>query len=53
MLVNAKNKRQFASDAGPYKAGDEITLGFNYTFNISQNVSNGGICTRLGNQDAE
>lgn len=48
ITLTLKDRRQFATDHGFYKVGDNITLGFNYTFNTSQNASNGKIRFSLG-----
>lgn len=50
-MLDIKDLRQYASDAGPYKAGDNITLGFNFTFNSSQNATSGGMLLSLGDDD--
>ena len=47
-LINLKGSRQFASDTGDYKAGDNITLGFNFTYNASQKYNRGTYHLYLG-----
>lgn len=50
-MLQLKDKAQFTNQGGIYNPGDNITVGYNFTFNSSQHAKHGSYSIFLGNED--